>query len=68
MLHGQPVCWLWTLPMARITGVGPTAQPMRQPVMAYDLLAPLTVITRSASPGRRAAKQVAFAAPNTKRS
>ena len=32
-LHGLPVCWLWTLPIAWMTCAGPTVQPMRQPVI-----------------------------------
>ena len=33
-LHGQPVCWLCTLPIALRTAAGPHAQPTRQPVIA----------------------------------
>ena len=34
IVPGLPVCWLCTFVIAWITGTGPTAQPIRQPVIA----------------------------------
>jgi len=41
-----------SLSMASAKRAGATAQPMRQPVMAWDLDTELTITERSAMPGR----------------
>src|SRR5262245_23183179 len=63
MLDGQLVSWLWMSAIALAIDLGATAQPMRQPVIAKLLLAPLIVMVRSASSGRSVAMQVGRASP-----
>src|SRR5918994_4565408 len=47
------VAWLWKLVDALITSSGPIIQPTRQPVIAYVLATPLTMMHWSARSGTR---------------
>src|SRR3954469_10812558 len=52
--------WLWSSEIAFAIGVGANVVPMRQPVIAYVLENPATVIVRASASLLRVATQVGF--------